>query len=47
MLEEIRISTDSVLERDIGKKTFSESKLLTKGSSKLHIVTFNCVLRHP
>ena len=47
MLEEIRISSDSVVERDTGKNTFSESRLLTKASSKLHIVTFNCVLRHP
>lgn len=47
MLEEIRISSDSVVERDTGKNTFSENRLLTKASSKLHIVTFNCVLRHP
>lgn len=47
MLEEIRIS--SVVERDSGKKTdtFSESRLLTKAISKLNIVIFNCVLRHP
>lgn len=49
MLEEIRISSDSVVERDSGKKTdtFSESRLLTKAISKLNIVIFNCVLRHP
>ena len=49
MLEEIRISSDSVVERDSGKKTdtFSESRLLTKAISKLNIIIFNCVLRHP
>ena len=48
MLEEIRISSESVVERDTGKKTntFLESKLLTKEISKLYIATFNCNLRH-